>query len=189
VAVDRPQRPTRAELDAARGRRVPDVVGPSLRVLFCGINPGLYSAAVGHHFARPGNRFWKALHGSGFTDRLLTPRQEQELIGASIGITNLVARATASAAELGEEELRGGARRLRRKAQRLQPAFVALLGVSAYRVGFGRPHAGVGAQDYRLGPARVWVLPNPSGLNAHYQLPALVEAFVELRLSASGADG
>lgn len=185
MAVERP-RPTRAELEAARNRTVPDVVGPSLRILFCGINPGLYSAAVGRHFARPGNRFWKALHGSGFTDRLLPPEQERELIGAGIGITNLVARATASAAELDDEELRGGARQLRRKARRFRPAFVALLGVSSYRVGFGRPDPAIGAQEDRLGPARLWLLPNPSGLNAHYQLPALVEAFAELRRSVFG---
>jgi TDG/mug DNA glycosylase family protein len=144
---------------------------------------------VGHHFARPGNRFWKALHGSGFTDRVFAPEREHELIERGIGITNLVARATASAAELDDEELRGGVRQLRRKAGRLRPAFVVLLGVSAYRVGFGRPHSAIGAQDDRLGRARVWVLPNPSGLNAHYQLPALVEAFAELRRSAFGADG
>jgi double-stranded uracil-DNA glycosylase len=162
---------------AAVGSTVPDVLAPDLRVLFCGINPGLYSAATGHHFARPGNRFWKALAGAGLTDRLLAPHEEAELLAAGIGITNLVARATATAAELSGEELRAGAEALAAKAARWRPAWVAFVGLGAYRTAFGRPRAAVGPQPETAGPARVWLLPNPSGLQAHYQLPELVAAF------------
>jgi TDG/mug DNA glycosylase family protein len=162
---------------AAAGRTVPDVVAPGLRVLFCGINPGLYTAAAGHHFARPGNRFWKALAGAGLTDRVLAPDEEPELLAAGIGITNLVARATAQAAELTADELRAGARALAAKARWWRPACVAVVGLGAYRTAFGRPGATVGPQPERLGPSRVWLLPNPSGLQAHYQLPELVAAF------------
>jgi TDG/mug DNA glycosylase family protein len=176
-----PWRPTREQIAAAHGGRVADVAAPSLHVFFCGINPGLYSAAVGHHFARPGNRFWKALHGSGFTPYILTPFEEPRLLDLGLGITNLVERATGAAEELGPDELREGAARLHRKVGRLKPRFVAVLGVSAFRAAFGRPRAAVGAQDQPLGHARVWVLPNPSGRTAAYQLPALVEAFGALR--------
>ncbi|HEX9311793.1 MAG TPA: G/U mismatch-specific DNA glycosylase [Actinomycetota bacterium] len=186
---DRPWRPSPTEVAAAEGRTVPDVIAPRLDVLFVGINPGLYSGAVGHHFARPGNRFWKALHGSGFTDRLLGPFEERELLRHGIGITNLVARATAGAADLSDRELRDGAAAVRRKVQRSRPRIVAILGVGAYRTAFGIPRAKVGPQPERLGKARVWVLPNPSGLNAHYQLPALVTEFVELRRALSGDRG
>jgi TDG/mug DNA glycosylase family protein len=160
---------------------VPDVVGPELSVLFVGINPGLYSGAVGHHFSRPGNRFWKTLNLAGFTDRLLSPFEERELIGHGVGITNLVERATAGAEDISSEELRRGARRLERKVRRLEPAWVAILGLGAYRTAFGRIEANVGPQNRRIGRSRVWLLPNPSGLNAHYQLPDLVRAFTELR--------
>ena len=159
------------------GSTVPDVIAPDLRVLFCGINPGLYSGAVGHHFARPGNRFWKVLAGAGLTDRVLAPEEERELLAVGIGITNLVARATAGAAELSAEELRAGAQTLAIKASRWRPAWVAFVCLGAYRDAFGRPRAGVGPQPEALGPARVWLLPNPSGLQAHYQLPELVTAF------------
>jgi TDG/mug DNA glycosylase family protein len=179
-----PWRPTPEEIAAAHGGRVDDVAGQSLRVLFSGINPGLYSAAVGHHFARPGNRFWKALHGSGFTPELLGPFEERRLLDLGLGVTNLVERATAAADELGPEELREGAKHLGRKAERLRPRFVAILGVSAYRTAFNRPKAAVGRQQEPLGPSNVWVLPNPSGRTAAYQLPALVEAFRELREAA-----
>jgi TDG/mug DNA glycosylase family protein len=160
---------------------VPDVIGPRLDVLFCGINPGLYSGAVGHHFARPGNRFWKTLHGAGFTDRVLSPFEERELLTRGVGITNLVERATGGAAELTAHELRSGASRLVRKIRRHRPGVVAFLGLSAYRTGLDRPEAAPGPQPGDLGGAGVWLLPNPSGLNAHYQLPALVAAFRELR--------
>jgi double-stranded uracil-DNA glycosylase len=178
---DRPRRPSKDDLEAARGKRVPDVIAGDLEVLLCGINPGLYSGAVGHHFARPGNRLWKALHGSGFTDRLLSPYEERALLLRGIGITNLVARATASAHELTDEELRAGAGALEAKVERFRPRCVAVLGVSAYRTGFGEPRAGVGRRPRPIGGALTWVLPNPSGLNAHYQLPELVAAFAKLR--------
>jgi len=179
-----PWRPTREQIAAAEGRTVPDVIADDLAVLFCGINPGLYSGATRHHFARPGNRFWKVLHQAGFTQHLLTPFDEDDLVEHRIGITNLVERATATAAELRPDELRAGARRLARKAARRRPAFVAVLGIEAYRHAFERPAAKLGEQEHRLGAARVWALPNPSGLNAHYQLPDLVRVFAELARAA-----
>ena len=157
------------------------MIASGLRVLFVGINPGLYSGAVGHHFARPGNRFWRVLHAAGFTERLLSPFEERELLAAGLGITNLVARATASAAELSRDELVRGARRLLGKVRRRRPAVVAFLGLDAYRTALEKRGASVGRQRETLGGARVWVLPNPSGLNAHYQLPALTRLFSTLR--------
>jgi TDG/mug DNA glycosylase family protein len=174
-------RPSKEQLAAARDRKVADVIASGLAVLFCGINPGLYSGAVGHHFARPGNRFWRTLHESGFTDRKLSPFEENELLNFSLGITNFVNRATATAAEVSADELARGALAVTRKARRHRPRYVAVLGLSAYRTAFRRPHATVGKQPQRLGPSQVWLLPNPSGLNAHYQLPALAAAFAELR--------
>jgi len=153
-------------------------------VLFVGINPGLYSGAVGHHFARPGNRFWKALHLAGFTDRLLSPFEEEELLRYGLGVTNLVERATAGADEISPEELRRGARRLVPKACRHEPAFVAFLGLGAYRTAFGRVAAGVGPQSEQICRSRVWLLPNPSGLNAHYQVADLARTFADLRRGA-----
>jgi double-stranded uracil-DNA glycosylase len=173
--------PTRAELLAAARRTVPDVIADHLRVLFCGINPGLYTAWAGHHFARPGNRFWPALHASGFTPRLLRPADEQQLLPLGLGITNVVARATTAAAELSPDELHAGGRRLAEVGERWRPAYVAVLGVTAYRAAFGEPKAMLGPQERRLGPARVWVLPNPSGLNAHHQPADLARLFGELR--------
>lgn len=169
---------------AAAGRTVPDVIAPGLRVLFCGINPGLYSGAIGHHFARPGNRFWPALYHAGFTDRILKPWEEAELLERRYGITNLVARATATAAELLREEFLAGARRLERKVKRYEPGWVAVVGIGAYRMAFNRPRAVIGPQPERLGPARLWLLPQPSGLNANHQLPALAAAFGDLRRAA-----
>jgi len=153
-------------------------------VLFCGINPGLYSGATGHHFARPGNRFWPVLHRAGFTDRILKPWEEEELLELRYGITNLVARATATAAELTPDEFVAGARRLLRKVTRYEPKWVAVIGIGAYRVAFGRPRAVIGLQPERLGSARLWLLPQPSGLNANHQLPALAAAFRQLRTAA-----
>lgn len=176
-----PWRPTRQQIASAHGRTVGDVIAPHLDVLFCGINPGLYSGAVGHHFARPGNRFWKALHGAGFTDRLLSPFEEAELLSAGVGITNLVERATAGAGEVAAEELRQGATRLERKVCRYRPRAVAFLGLAAYRIAFGLSSAEPGPQPVGICRSDVWLLPNPSGLNAHYQLPDLVEAFRALR--------
>jgi TDG/mug DNA glycosylase family protein len=175
------RRPTADELAAARARTLPDVIAPGLSVLFCGINPGLYSAATGYHFARPGNRFWPALHRSGFTPRLLDPSEQDMLPGFGLGITNIVARATARADELGREELRAGALALTELAARYAPAWVAVVGISAYRSAFGRAKAVIGVQDEVIADARLWVLPNPSGLNAHYQADALAAAFRALR--------
>ena len=175
------RRPTKAELLAAAGRTVRDVIAPGLRVLFCGINPGLYTAAVGHHFARPGNRFWPALHLAGFTERRLSPSEERELLTIGYGITNVVARATATAAELSAPEFVEGGKRLEAKGRRYRPRVVAVLGVGAYRAAFDRPRAALGRQDQLLGGSIVWVLPNPSGLNAHYRLHDLAELFRELR--------
>jgi TDG/mug DNA glycosylase family protein len=179
-------KPTRAELLAAAGTPVPDLLAPDLRVLFCGINPGLYSAVTLHHFARPGNRFWKALHRSGFTDRLLSPHEDASLPEWRLGVTNLVARTTATADELSTEELRDGARRLGERLEPLRPRAVAILGVGAYRKGFGRPRATVGPQDERLGGSRLWLLPNPSGRTAAYQLDGLVKHFRALREATVG---
>jgi len=174
-------RPTREQVAAAAGRRVPDLIAPGLAVLFCGINPGLYSAATGHHFARPGNRFWPALHASGFTDRLLRPWEERRLLDRALGITNLVSRATATAAELSPRELRSGRTRLERKLRRYRPACVAVLGIGAYRAAFEQRGAGMGRQPEPLATAALWVLPNPSGLNASHQLADLAAAFGVLR--------
>ncbi len=176
-----PYTPTPAEIRAAAGRTVPDIIAPGLAVLFVGINPGLYSGAVGHHFARPGNRFWPTLYRAGFTDRLLSPFQERELLKYGLGITNFVPRATAAADELSPEELIAGAERITAKVRRYQPRRVAILGVQAYRQGFERPKAMVGRQPDKFGDAEVWVLPNPSGLNAHYQLDDLARLFRQMK--------
>jgi TDG/mug DNA glycosylase family protein len=172
--------PTATELEAAYGKNVPDLIGPELRVLFCGINPSLYSAAVGHHFARPGNRFYKTLHQAGFTRRLLKPHEEQELLRAGFGITNLISRATASANELDADEYRRGAIVLKRKLKRHRPELIAFVGISAYRIACGNPATSVGPQRESFGGTRTWVLPNPSGLNAHYQLSGLVDLYTGL---------
>jgi double-stranded uracil-DNA glycosylase len=179
-----PRRPTRAELLAAAGKTVPDVIAPGLRVLFVGINPGLYTAAVGHHFARPGNRFWPALHAAGISERLLAPHEERELLRWGYGVTNLVARSTAAAAEIRPEEYREGAQRLAQKVREYRPAVVAVLGLEAYRRAFERPRAGLGEQPERLAGARLWVLPNPSGLNAHYRPEDFARMFRALQAAA-----
>lgn len=175
-------KPTKEEILAAAGRIVPDVIAADLRVLFCGINPGLYTAAVGCHFARPGNRFWPALYAAGFTDKLLSPFEERELLKKGYGITNVVERATATAAELSPEEFVAGGRQLTAKVRRFRPKFLAVLGVGAYRTAFARPKAGLGLQTETIGETKLWVLPNPSGLNAHYQPADLARLFKELRL-------
>ena len=172
------------DLEAARDRTIPDVLpadGMPLRVLFCGINPGLYSAATGWHFARPGNRFWPALHLSGFTPRRLAPGEQAELACYGLGITNIAPRATAQAAELTDDELRAGAVRLQALVAARAPRFVAVAGVTAYRTAFGRPRAAIGPQDERLAAARLWILPNPSGLNAHTSVPLLAAEMRKLR--------
>jgi double-stranded uracil-DNA glycosylase len=178
------RRPTKAELKAAKNKTVPDVIAPALAVLFCGINPGLYTAAIGHHFGRPGNRFWPTLHASGFTPRLLDPSEEQELLPLGYGITNVVARATAAADELSEREMIAGGKILREKVLTFAPRYLAVLGIGAYRVAFARPKAVIGLQPDPIGETRVWVLPNPSGLNAHYQGKDLAKVFRSLRTAA-----
>lgn len=180
------RRPSRAEVAAAGGRTIPDVIAPDLAVLFSGINPGLYSAATRHHFARPGNRFWPALHRAGFTPRQLHPAEQEELLAYGIGITNIVARATARAEELASAELTAGGRALAAKVRRLRPRWLAIVGVTAYRVAFGRPKATFGRQPETVGGTGIWVLPNPSGLNAHYTVDTLAAAFAELRTAALG---
>lgn len=178
-----PIKPTRADLLAAQDKTIRDVIAADLRVLFCGINPGLYSGATGHHFARPGNRFWPALHLAGFTPRLLHPSEQQELLTWGYGITNLVPRTTATADELSAEELVAGRKRLVGKIKRYQPRVLAVLGIGAFRTAFQHPKASLGLQADSIGNTILWVLPNPSGLNAHYQLSNLVEQFRALRES------
>jgi double-stranded uracil-DNA glycosylase len=175
-------KPSRADLAAAAGKTVPDVIAPGLKVLFCGINPGLYSGFTGHHFARPGNRFWPTLYAAGFTPRLLRPEEERELLPLGYGITNLVTRATATAAELDEAELVEGGWTLAAKVEEHKPQVVAVLGVSAYRDAYKEPKAGLGEQPRGLYGARLWILPNPSGLNAHYTPSALAAIFHEFLL-------
>ncbi|MEU8579507.1 G/U mismatch-specific DNA glycosylase [Streptomyces abikoensis] len=177
---------TREELEAARDRLVPDVVAAGLDVLFCGINPGLLSAATGHHFARPGNRFWPVLHASGFTPRRLAPAEQDELLAYGLGITNVVARASARADELTEAEYREGGRLLEEKVLLLRPKWLAIAGVTAYRVAFGDKRAKIGPQERTIGDTRIWALPNPSGLNAHWTLPRMAEEYGRLRAAVTG---
>jgi TDG/mug DNA glycosylase family protein len=176
-----PEKPTRDELEAALGKSVPDIISEDLDVLFCGVNPGLWSAAVQHHFARPGNRFWKALHLSGFTEALIRPDDERQLLEHRLGITNIVDRATRSAIELGKPELQEGALHLEAKARRWRPRCVAVLGVGAYRTAFRKPRATLGLQPEMLASAHVWLLANPSGAQARYQLGDVVGQLQELR--------
>ena len=176
-------RPTRAELEAARDRLLPDVARLGLTVLFSGINPGLVSAFTGHHFARPGNRFWPALHRSGFTPRLLRPDEQDQLLDLGLGITNVCPRATARADELTREEVVAGGAALRAKVRDLAPQWLAVVGVTVYRQAFASPRATVGPQDEGVGGTRVWVLPNPSGLNAHFTPETLAAEFARLRVA------
>jgi len=191
LASPRVARPSPSDLAAARNRTIPDVLPGAgqgwepLRVLFCGINPSLYSAATGWHFARPGNRFWPALHLSGFTPRRLDPAEQDLLAGYGLGITNLVARATAQAAELDAAELRAGGERLAALIADRRPRVLAVAGVTAYRTAFARPRAIIGPQPDLLAGTRLWVLPNPSGLNASWTMPRIAEAFRELREAVS----
>ena len=178
-------KPTRDDLAAAAGKTLPDIIAPHLDVLFCGINPGLYTAAVQQHFGRPGNRFWPTLHRAGFTPRLFAPSEQYELLKLGYGITNVVARATAAADELSREELMAGGRALTRRVKKYAPRYLAIVGIGAYRTAFERPKAKLGLQEETIGVTRIWVLPNPSGLNANYQADALVELFRELRLASS----
>ncbi len=183
MAAEQPWRPTKAQLLAAHGKTLSDVIAPDLKVLFCGINPGLYTAAIQHHFGRPGNRFWPTLYAAGFTPRVLSPFEEQELIPLGYGITNVVARATATADELEPHEFVAGGMKLFARVKRYRPMVLAILGVGAYRAAFDQPKAQVGPQEETIGDTRLWVLPNPSGLNAHYQSARLAEVFGDLRRS------
>jgi TDG/mug DNA glycosylase family protein len=174
-------RPTKLQLEQAKNKTIRDLIEPDLHLLFVGINPGLYTAAIGRHFGRPGNRFWPALHAGGFTPRLFSPFESDALLKLRYGITNMVARATVRADELSDDELRAGAKTLTRKVKKYRPRFAAIVGLTSYRIAFDQPKATVGPQDLRIGDARVWVLPNPSGLNAHFQPKRLGELFGELR--------
>ena len=176
-----PPRPTKDQLRAAVGRKVPDILIPGLDVLFCGINPGLYSAAVRHHFARPGNRFWPALHAAGFTTRQLDPSEERELLNLRLGITNIVERATRSADELTADEMLRGGKRLIKKVRRFHPRFIAVLGIGAFKKAFHFSRVEPGRQRESFDGTVVWVLPNPSGLNAYYQISELVRQLRILR--------
>jgi TDG/mug DNA glycosylase family protein len=184
-----PWKPTQAQLLAAHNKRVPDIIAKDLKVLFVGINPGLYTAAIGRHFGRPGNRFWPALHNGGFTPRLFSPFESDLLLDLQLGITNVVSRATARADELTNDEIRAGGKRLERKVKRWHPTVIAFLGIGPYRVVSGHKDAGVGLQEGLFGGSHVWVLPNPSGLNAHYQPPALAKLFEDLRRWAAKRHG
>ncbi|MFB9927446.1 G/U mismatch-specific DNA glycosylase [Amycolatopsis halotolerans] len=179
-----PAKPTKAEQAAAHGTTIPDVLAANLNVLFCGINPGLYSGALGLHFARPGNRFWPALHASGFTPRQLDPGEQDELLALGLGITNVVARTTARADELTDAELREGGEILTKKVKKYRPRWLAVVGITAYRVAFGDRRAAVGPQDRTIGTSKVWLLPNPSGLNAHWTPKTLAVEFGRLRAQA-----
>ena len=179
-----PWKPTKAQLLAAHNKLVPDLAAKNLIVLFAGINPGLYTAAIGHHFGRPGNRFWPALHGGGFTPRLFSPFEESLLLDLKFGITNIVERATARADELTDDELRAGGQRLQAKVKRWRPTVVAFVGIGPYRIVSGIKDARIGLQNAPFGGGHAWVLPNPSGLNAHYQPAALAQLFGDLRLWA-----
>ncbi|MFY9112611.1 MAG: G/U mismatch-specific DNA glycosylase [Desulfomonilia bacterium] len=181
-----PYRPTRREIREAHGKKIPDLISHDLRVLFCGINPGLYSGAVGHHFARPGNRFWRVLFAAGFTDRILSPFEERDLLDRGCGLTNIVERATAGSDELSREELIDGARTLAAKVREFKPHNIAFLGIQAYRTAFGRPASVPGRQPEKIEGATVWVLPSPSGLNAYYRFEDIVSYYRELRIEALG---
>jgi TDG/mug DNA glycosylase family protein len=176
-------KPTKEQILDAKEKKMRDIIAPGLNVLFCGINPSLYSAAVGHHFARPGNRFWPTLHAAGFTERLFSPFEDRRLLERGYGITNVVERATATAAEVEEREFIAGGRRLESKVLRYRPKVLAVLGVGAYRVAFLKKEAVMGRQETLLGGVIVWVLPNPSGLNAHYRLEGLARVYREMRLA------
>ena len=176
----KPFRPTREQMQAAVQKRLKDVIAPHLKVLFCGINPGLYSAAVGHNFARPGNRFWPVLFAAGFTERLLSPFEERDLLKYGYGITNIASRPTARAEQLTKEELLAGSRLLVQKVLRYKPVCLAIVGITAYRIAFSQAKAAIGLQQHSIGKTRVWVLPNTSGLNANHQMPDLIKHYRKL---------
>lgn len=179
-----PWKPTKQQLANAHLKTVPDIIGANLDVLFVGINPGLYTAAVGHHFARPGNRFWPAMHKGGFTPIPLSPFDSHRLLEWNLGITNMCPRPTAMAHQLSTHELRKGAKELTGKVLRYKPRFVAIVGITSYRIAFDRKDAQLGLQDETIGASKIWVLPNPSGLNAHYQISDLGKLFAALKRAA-----
>jgi TDG/mug DNA glycosylase family protein len=184
-----PWKPTKAQLLAAHNKRVPDLIAHDLMVLFVGINPGLYTAAIGRHFGRPGNRFWPALYAGGFTPRLFSPFESSLLLDLNLGITNVVGRATSRADELTDDEIRAGGKRLEVKVKKCHPTVVAFVGIGPYRIISGIKDARVGLQESQFGGSHAWVLPNPSGLNAHYQPAALAKLFGDLRLWAIAHHG
>jgi len=181
-------KPTHAQLAAATAKKLPDLIAPGLAVLFCGINPGLYSTAVGHHFARPGNRFWPTLYASGFTPRLFTGFDDREMPALGFGLTNIVGRTSAAAAELSGDELRAGAKVLRKKLARYRPGILAVVGFGAFRTAFDRPKAIGGLQAEPIDATPVWLLPNPSGLNANHPPVELARRFGELRAFVAAKD-
>lgn len=172
-------KPTKAEVLASGDKIVPDLIKPNLKVLFCGINPGLYTAAIGFHFGRPGNRFWPSLYASGFTPRLFDPSEQEQLLSLGYGITNIVPRASATAAEVSKQELLDGRKQLETKVLKYKPEWLAILGVEAYRKSFERSKAKVGRQEDTIGTTKLWILPNPSGLNAHYTPNGIAEVLKE----------
>jgi TDG/mug DNA glycosylase family protein len=174
-------KPTKEDLRDATNRTMEDLIDYNLKVLFCGINPGIWSGATGFHFAKPGNRFWKALHLGGFSERILHPSEEHELLENGYGITSFCKRTTATAAELSNEEIVEGGKLLVKKIEKFKPQYLAVLGIGAYRTAFNRPKAKLGLQEEKTGKTKIWLLPNPSGLNAHYQINDLAKLFCELR--------
>lgn len=173
-------KPTAIEVEQATDKLLPDLIETGLKALFVGTNPGLYSAAVGHHFARPGNRFWPALYRARITDRLYSPFEDHLLLKRGGGLTNIVSRASKRADDLSKSELYEGAEILTRKVLKFLPQKVVFLGITSYRNAFQEKQATLGLQDRTIGDVQVWVLPNPSGLNAHYQLPALGKIFAQM---------
>jgi TDG/mug DNA glycosylase family protein len=174
-------KPTKEDLRDAVNRTTEDLIDYDLKILFCGINPGIWSGATGFHFAKPGNRFWKVLHLAGFTDRQLHPSEEHELLESGYGITSFVKRTTARADELTPAEFVAGGKALVKKIEKYKPRTLAVLGIGAYRAAFSQPKAKLGLQPDKIGGASVWLLPNPSGLNAHYQAGDLAALFREVR--------
>jgi TDG/mug DNA glycosylase family protein len=172
---------TKQQLEDGKTKTVVDVIAPGLKVLFCGINPGLYTAAVGHHFGRPGNRFWKALFLSGFTPRLFHPSEQEKLLELGLGITNIAPRSSTKASELSLTELQKGGNMLVERVKKYKPKVLAILGIDAYRKAFGKKETKLGLQLEKIGETSVWVLPNPSGLNAHYTVEGIAELFNEVR--------
>jgi TDG/mug DNA glycosylase family protein len=181
-----PWKPTAEQLADAYGKTLPDIIATDLYVLFCGINPSLYTAAISCHFGRPGNRFWPALAAGGITPHVYSPFEGHRLLELGYGVTNMVARATATAQELDSAEYVEGGRALVAKLDQYRPKIIAFLGIGSYRAAFRRPKAEIGPQVERIAESRVWVLPNPSGLNAHFQLKDLGQLFAQLREDACG---